>query len=212
MALPPNTTRVALTVGPTTVSAADFARKCLEAAGCVVTQFVADGKGGRELEAAIRAGAFHAVFDLTLTEVAADVIRAVGSAGPDRLTAAAITGIPQVIVLGGLDGVGDPPRRTTAQECDRVGLDIAQKACACRGPVAILFPTGGLSSLDIPGGPLYDPEANAALFQSLRNWLYGVEAVEIDATVSDPAVAEVAVATLLRLMNVTGMSHSGVDG
>ena len=35
-------------------------------------------------------------------------------------------------------------------------------------PVRFFLPEGGISALDAPGQPFYDPDANAALFRSLR--------------------------------------------
>jgi uncharacterized protein (UPF0261 family) len=37
-----------------------------------------------------------------------------------------------------------------------------------KGPVRIILPTGGLSQLDAPGQPFYDPEADAALFEAIK--------------------------------------------
>ena len=60
---------------------------------------------------------------------------------------------------------------------------LAQKASAARGPTAVLLPLRGVSAIDAEGGPFWWPEADAALFQSLRNWVYpGVEVIELDCT------------------------------
>jgi uncharacterized protein (UPF0261 family) len=147
--------------------------------------FEADGIGGAEMEAAILAGEISAVLDLTTAELAS------GKAGPNRMTAAAIKGIPQVLSLGGLDCVDG--RLTSPETSDKVGQDFAQKACAARGPTNILIPLRGLSSRD-------NPEGNAALFQSIRNWVYGVELIEVDAHINDPAFAKLVCETLSRLM------------
>ena len=90
--------------------------------------------------------------------------------------------------------------RTTPEENDRLGLEIAQKACAAKGPTAILLPLRGVSALDIAGGPFWWPEADAALFQSLRNWIAGVELIELDLHIDDLEFGKVAAETLLRLM------------
>ena len=140
------------------------------------------------------------------------------------MTAAAIMGIPQVISVGALDMVNfGPPdtiptqfrdrqfyhhnptvtlMRTTPEENDRIGKEIAEKACAARGPTAILLPLRGLSAIDAEGKPFWWPEADAALFQSIRNWVYGVEIIEVNAHINDPVFAEVAANTMLRLLSV----------
>ncbi|GAK65428.1 UPF0261 domain protein [Moesziomyces antarcticus] len=65
--------------------------------------FHATGSGGRTMERLIREGFFCAVIDLTTTELCDHLYDGVLSAGPDRLTAAAAYGIPQVVSLGALD-------------------------------------------------------------------------------------------------------------
>jgi uncharacterized protein (UPF0261 family) len=160
------------------------------------------------------------VLDLTTTELADELVGGILSAGPDRLTAAALRGLPQVISLGALDMVNfGPPEtvpekfrgrrfqqhnptvtlmRTTPDENDQLGKEIAHKASAARGPVAVLVPLRGVSALDAGGQPFWWPEADAALFQSLRDWMSPhVELVELDLHINDPAFAAEAVRRLL---------------
>jgi len=187
-----------------------------------VVEFRADGAGGRALERGIAEGRFAGVLDLTTAELAGELFGGIAGAGPDRMTAAALRGVPQVIGVGGLDGVMFGPKesipakfagrrfrelspsrtlmRTTPEENDRLGLEIAQKACAAKGPTAILLPLRGVSALDVESGPFWWPEADAALFQSLRNWVAGVELIELDLHIDDPEFGTIAAETLLRLM------------
>src|SRR5438045_2863028 len=72
---------------------------------------------------------------------------------------------PRRAVFGGVTY-----HRTRPDQADRLGQQIAFKASAARGPTAVLLPRGGLSALDVPGGPFWLPEADAALFESLRHW------------------------------------------
>ncbi len=197
---------VAVTASESTAACVAFARIRLAAAGYAVTVFDADGPG---FEQFVRAGNAAAVLDVTTGDLTAGLV----SGASDRLTAASLAGVPQVISLGGLDAVGSPGawRRTTPEECDRLGQEVALKACAARGPAAILVPRRGISSLDIEGGPHWSPEADAALFQSLRNWVYGVELIEHDAHVNDAEFAEACVEALLRLLRVTNVSQSTPD-
>ena len=46
-----------------------------------------------------------------------------------------------------------------------LGLEIAQKASAAKGPTVILLPLRGVSAIDKEGGPFWWPEADYALFQ-----------------------------------------------
>ena len=100
------------------------------------------------------------MLDITTTELADELVGGILTAGPDRLTAAALRGVPQVISLGALDMVNfGPPdtvpekfkgrrfyqhnptvtlMRTTPEENDQLGKEIAQKASAAQGPTAVL--------------------------------------------------------------------------
>jgi uncharacterized protein (UPF0261 family) len=186
--------------------------RLLDGRGCATRIYDADGTGGRALEAEIRSGETAAVLDLSLAELAAELTGSPGGAGPDRLTAAAIRGVPQVIALGTLDCIREQPSpgtrptatfagvryaRTTPEENDQLGRDIAHKASAARGPTVVLVPWRGLSALDVHGGPFWWPEADAALVQSLKNWISPhVRVRELDLHVNDPAFAAAAVAAL----------------
>jgi uncharacterized protein (UPF0261 family) len=117
-----------------------------------------------------------------------------------------------VIVLGALDAIrahqttrdrrtatfaGVRYARTVPEENDQLGREIAHKASAARGPTAVLVSRRGLSALDVDGGPFWWPEADAALVQSLKNWISPhVRLQELDLHVNDPAFAAAAVAAL----------------
>ena len=215
---------VAATMFGVTTPCVEAARRMIEAAGFETLVFHATGAGGRTMEGLIRDGLVAGVLDITTTELADELVGGVMAAGPERMTAAAIMGIPQVISVGALDMVNfGPPdtiptqfrdrqfyhhnptvtlMRTTPEENDRIGKEIAEKACAARGPTAILLPLRGLSAIDAEGKPFWWPDADAALFQSIRNWVYGVEVIEVDAHINDPVFAEVAAGTLLKLLQI----------
>ena len=65
--------------------------------------------------------------------------------------------------------------RTTPDENAQLGRWIGAKLNACKGAVRLLIPEHGISALDIEGGPFWHPDADAALFQALRD------------TITDPA-------------------------
>jgi len=212
---------ISATMFGVTTPCVDACRKQLEPDFEVLT-FHATGTGGRTMEGLIRDGLVNGVLDLTTTELADELVGGILSAGPDRLTAAAIVGVPQVISVGALDMVNfGPPEtvpekfrdrrfhhhnanvtlmRTTPEENDRLGKAIAEKACAAKGPTAILLPLRGVSAIDREGGPFWWPEADAALFQSLRNWVYGVDVIELDCHINDPDFALAAVELLRKLL------------
>jgi uncharacterized protein (UPF0261 family) len=204
-----------------TTPCVEAARRVLEAGGYEVLVFHATGTGGRTMESFIRDGLIQGVLDLTTTELADELVGGELSAGRDRLTAAGLRGVPQVISVGALDMVNfGPPAsvperfrgrrfcqhnpnvtlmRTTPEENDRLGKEIAEKASAARGPTVVLVPLRGVSAIDALGQPFWWPEADAALFQSLRNWMSpAVELIELDLHINDPAFAQAAAGTLLK--------------
>jgi uncharacterized protein (UPF0261 family) len=220
LALPDQKPLLTATMFGVTTPCVEAARSLAEQAGHEVLVFHATGIGGMTMESFIADGLISGVLDLTTTELADELVGGVLSAGPDRLTAAGSKGVPQVIGLGALDMVNfGPPQtvperfssrrfyqhnptvtlmRTTPEENDQLGKELAQKASAARGPTAVFVPLQGVSALDREGQPFWWPEADAALFQSLRNWLSPhVDLVELDLHINDPSFAEQAVRWLL---------------
>lgn len=218
----PDVPVIAATMFGVTTPCVAAAQKQLESRGYEVVVFHATGVGGQTMESLIADGLVAGVLDITTTELADELVGGVLSAGPDRLTAAAIRGTPQVISLGALDMVNFGPQetiperfrerrfhrhnanvtlmRTTPSENDRLGKEIAQKASASRGPTAVLIPLRGVSAIDREGEPFWWPEADAALFQSLRDWIGPqVKLIELDLHINDPEFARIAVETLLAM-------------
>lgn len=74
------------------------------------------GSGGRSMEELIRDGLVSGLMDITTHEIGDFMLGGVLSAGPDRLTAAAEKGIPQVIAPGGLDLINFGPKDTVPKE------------------------------------------------------------------------------------------------
>jgi uncharacterized protein (UPF0261 family) len=206
-----------------TTPCVEAARKVMEAAGYEVLVFHATGTGGQTMESFVADGMIRGVLDITTTELADELVGGVLSAGRDRLTAAGLRAVAQVISLGALDMVNfGPPEtvperfhgrrfyqhnptvtlmRTTPEENDRLGKEIAEKASAACGPTAVLVPLRGVSAIDKEGQPFWWPEADQALFQSLRQWLSPqVKLIELDMHINDRPFAEVAARTLLDFL------------
>jgi uncharacterized protein (UPF0261 family) len=219
----PDKPLIAATMFGVTTPCVEEAKKQMEASGFEVLVFHAVGTGGRTMEAMIRDGLIAGVLDITTTELADELVGGILTAGQDRLTAASLRGVPQVISLGALDMVNFGPvdsvpskfkerrfyqhnasvtlMRTTPEENDALGKEIAEKASASRGPTAILIPLKGVSAIDKEGGPFWWPEADRALFQSIRNWIGPmVKLIEVDAHINDSVFAQTAARTLLGLM------------
>jgi uncharacterized protein (UPF0261 family) len=213
---------VALTMFGVTTPCVERAREVIEAAGYETLVFHATGTGGRVMESLVRDGLVSAVLDITTTELADELVGGFLSAGPERLTAAAAAGIPQVVSVGATDMVNfyaletvperfrgrrvhrhDPQvtlMRTTPEENAGIGAEIGRKLAAARGPVAVLLPRRGVSRIDAAGQPFDDPAARAALFAAIRDHARGVEVLELDLHINDAAFAEAAAHKLLAMI------------
>lgn len=215
---------IAATMFGVTTPCVEAARQAMEQQGFEVLVFHATGTGGMTMESFVNDGMITGVLDLTTTELADELVGGILTAGRDRLTAAGLHGVPQVVSLGALDMVNfGPPEtvpgkfkgrrfyqhnptvtlmRTTPEENDKLGREIAEKASAARGPTAVMVPLRGVSAIDREGQPFWWPEADAALFQSLRNWIGPqVKLIEMDLHINDPEFARVASETLLSVLS-----------
>uniref|UniRef100_V5GF89 Uncharacterized protein n=2 Tax=Kalmanozyma brasiliensis (strain GHG001) TaxID=1365824 RepID=V5GF89_KALBG len=94
---------IAISMFGVTTAAVNQISDLLKQQGYEPVAFHATGSGGRSMERLIREGYFAAVIDLTTTEICDHVYDGVLSAGPDRLTAAAEKGVPQIVSVGALD-------------------------------------------------------------------------------------------------------------
>ena len=58
--------------------------------------------------------------------------------------------------------------RTTVDECRAIGVSSPTKLNAMTGTGALSIPEGGVSSIERPGQPFHDPEADRALFTAIE--------------------------------------------
>jgi uncharacterized protein (UPF0261 family) len=185
---------------------------------CLV--FHATGTGGQSMEKLADSGLLAGVLDITTTEVADEIVGGVLTAGPSRMDVFAHADIPYVASCGALDMVNFwarptvPARfkdrtlhvhnpnvtlmRTTPDEAVGIGRFIVDKLNRMQGPVRFLIPEGGLSDLDRPGGPFWDPAADQALFDVIAsNFRAGTnrKLLRLPHHINDPAFADALVAT-----------------
>ena len=198
-------------------------RDIMERADFEVMVFHATGTGGMTMEDLIENGYFVGALDLTTTELADELCGGVMSAGPKRLTAAGLKGIPQVVAPGCLDmvnfwAVDTVPEkyksrklypwnpnvtlmRTTPEENTKLGQIMAQRLNQSKGPTAVFFPLKGLSQLDSPGGEFWWPEADMALLKTLKqNRRKDIPLIEVDANINDPEFAKAATDKMLEFL------------
>lgn len=152
--------------------------------------FHATGVGGRSMEKLVDGGFLSAVVDLTTTEVCDMMFGGVLAADEDRFGAIIRQQVPYVGSVGALDMVnfgapGTVPERykdrlfyehnpmttlmrTTPDENHKMGQWIALRLNQMQGPVRFLLPEGGVSALDSPDAPFWNPQARDALYSSIE--------------------------------------------
>ena len=205
-------------------------RHLLDEKGFETIPFHAQGTGDRAMEELIGDGLFQGVLDIVPAGVGEELLGGNRAAGPNRLETAGKMGIPQLITPCGFDILscgplergdrGDPlwvskgiknrklfipdafrvQARTNAQELREIAREVAKKLNQSKGPVALLIPLKGWSSLDREGMPLYDPEADQAFLDELRIHLNKkISLVELDLHLNTREFAEEAVNQFIRL-------------
>ena len=185
----------------------------LEKKGYEVLVFHTIGTGGEALEEYVKSKKVIGVIELGVNEITNDLMGGLASSGPDRLTSAGKLGVPQVVVPGSADFINFlgpetvPPKyrrrtiyshnpqatliRTNVRNNKLLGRTIANKLNQSRGPVVVLWPKKGLSTLDRSGKPFWDPEADMALLKTFKKYLNpGTPLIESDAYINDPEFAQ----------------------
>lgn len=218
---------ISLTMYGTTTPGVSKAREMVEGAGFETWVFHASGIGGRTMENLMSLGRISAVMDMTLAEIGAHIVGGLHDAGPDRLRMACELGLPQVIVPGAADTIVLPPidqipdhfrhrtlsyhnptmttMRTTPEENIKIAYFIANKLNQSKGPVCVMLPLGGVSTIDRPGRIFYHPGANEALFSTLKRQLSSnIEVIEDEHHIDDPEFAMKAASVMIRMMNHPG--------
>jgi uncharacterized protein (UPF0261 family)/ABC-type branched-subunit amino acid transport system ATPase component len=198
---------------------------------CLV--FHATGTGGQTMEKLADSGLLGGVLDITTTEVADEIVGGVLTAGPSRMDVFARTAIPYVGSCGALDMVNfwatstvpaqfkdrtlhvhNPNvtlMRTTPDEAARIGRFVVDKLNRMEGPVRFLIPEGGLSGLDRPGGPFWDPAANRALFDVIAsNFRSGTnrKLLKLPHHINDPAFADALVSNFNEIKTAWPELHA----
>ncbi|MCF0073055.1 Tm-1-like ATP-binding domain-containing protein [Dyadobacter sp. CY261] len=217
---------IAISMFGNTTACVDKCTELLSNAGFEVLAFHATGVGGKTMESLIREGCFEAVLDITTTELADDLCGGICSAGPERLTAAADMGIPQVVVPGCMDMVNFAHldtvpaafagrhlyswapdvtlMRTDEHENAILGERLARKVSRSPAEATIVLPLRGISQVASEGGIFHNPAADQALFGAIREHAGShVHVIEADTHINDPAFAHLLVDTLLGVLRKT---------
>ncbi|ESX90862.1 ABC transporter permease [Mesorhizobium sp. LSHC412B00] len=199
---------------------------------CLV--FHATGTGGRAMEKLVDSKLLDGVIDITTTELCDMVAGGVFAADETRFEAMIRSGRPYIGAAGALDMVNFnapetvPERyrdrlfyrhnpqitlmRTTVEENVAIARFLGAKLNRMTGPVRFFLPEGGLSLLDAPGKPFWDPEADAALFKTLENVVQqnaNRQLIRVKENINDPDFAQLVVRTFRSLHTQTPAARKG---
>lgn len=208
--------------GVTTPCVQQMVRSLAPRFDCLV--FHATGTGGQSMEKLLDDGLIAGVLDITTTEVCDHLFGGVLACTDDRFGAVARSRAPYVGSCGALDmvnfgGMETVPHqfrgrklyphnpqvtlmRTTVEENIQQARWIANRLNQCDGEVRFLLPLGGVSALDAPGQPFWDPEADAALFETLANEFKQTDhrkLVRVPFHINDPKFAQAGVEEFLAI-------------
>jgi uncharacterized protein (UPF0261 family) len=200
-------------------------RNQIEGRGYQIIGFSASGIGDRAMEEIIeRQNIFSAVIDLAPGGVGEEILGFTRSAGPTRLEAAGKMGIPQIIAPCGVNW-GSPLKRKykpdyelrkkydydAARTFIRLSKDemmmvadaMAGKLNKALGPVKVIIPLGGWSSLDKRGTDFYNAELDRAFVDELKKQLKSdIEVREVDIDLDTPEFAQAIVDAFDEIMQI----------
>lgn len=183
---------IAITGFGVTTPCVDACVSQLEKAGYEVLVFHARGtSGGRIMEKMISEGVFAGVLDLTTSEIADEVGGGIYAVGEQRLRTAASMGIPYVVTPGALEMINlgsedtlteeqkqrvlyhhspsSVKMRTDKRDMRRAADLFAGRLADNSGNVAVLIAEKGFSSVNAAGQVFYDPEADQAFIEELKD-------------------------------------------
>ena len=216
---------VAVTMLGNTTRAVMALRDELADAGFTAMVFHSNGVGGPAMEELAAEGYFRGVIDFTTNEVTDPLVGGIHDGGPDRLRVVGELGLPQVVVPGCIDfAVFEPSQipaaligrpsydhnpefrliRTTPEDMLTIASTFAERLSGARGPIRIAIPTEGLSIPNVPGGPFWDPDADAGFRDRLRTELRADIPISTHALhVNDPEFGRLVAGLFLDLIQET---------
>ena len=207
---PPRTKKgkaIAMTMLGPCEKCASSVRVSLEQAGYQVIGFSAAGIGDRAMEDMIAEGFFQGIVDLAPGGVGEHLFRFMRDAGPKRMESAGRAGIPQIISTCSVNHMTPSKSRYKAEYHERRKYDLdkyrswlrlspdelktvadafVEKLNRAQGPVKVLIPLKGWSSVDCPGNPTYDPKEDRLFTKVLKEKLKSeIQVLEVEANMED---------------------------
>ena len=219
----PNRTKtIAMTMFGPCEKCAKRVRATLEEEGYQVIGFHAAGISDRAMEDMVTDGLFGAVIDLAPGGVGEHLYGFMRDAGPNRLESAGKMGIPQVISTCGVNHITPSKSKYKPEYTQRRKYDLdqfrtwlrmsprelkavagvfARKLNKSTGPVKVVIPLKGWSSVDSPGKPTYDPKEDALFVQELKKGLKkSIDVLEVEANMEDLEFARAVIKATLEVL------------
>lgn len=229
---------VGLTMFGVTTPCVNAVKERLIKEGYETMVFHATGVGGRAMEDLVKGGFIQGVLDITTTEVADYVVGGVMACDESRFDVIIEQKIPSVFCVGALDMVNFGAKvtipsnfqqrkiyehneqvtlmRTTVEENKKFAKFIAGKLNKSSSKICVCLPEIGISALDAPGKPFYDPEASGILMDELKRLIETNEDRQVKICpyhINDPEFANALVDSFLEICG-SGKSyimHRGIS-
>ncbi|XP_052158678.1 toMV susceptible protein tm-1(GCR26) [Oryza glaberrima] len=215
---------IGITMFGVTTTCVNMVKERLSKEGYETLVFHATGVGGKAMEELVKGGFIQGVLDITTTEVADHIVGGVMACDDTRFDAIIDNKIPLVLSVGALDmvnfGARDtiPPdftgrkihvhneqvslMRTTVEENKKIAEFIADKINKSSSNVIVCLPQKGISAIDAPEMPFYDPEATSTLLDELCSRIEKTDNREVKMLpyhINDPEFANVLVDAFLSM-------------
>ena len=203
---------------------AKYVEQLLTEKGYHVYPFHAQGISDRAMDRLISQGFFDGVIEIVPAGLIEEKFKGNRAAGMERLDAACERGIPQVWATCCLNLTGAGITRTNRDKYTASGKVLhidemramarfprdellvgaklyAEKMNKAKGPMKLVIPLRGWSSLDQEGSALYDPEEDRIFVDELKkNLRRSVEIEEVDCNLEDIRTARALVESLDNFM------------
>ena len=203
---------------------AKYVEQLLTEKGYHVYPFHAQGVSDRAMDRLISQGFFDGVIEIVPAGLVEEKFKGNRAAGMERLDAACERGIPQVWAPCCLNLTGAGITRTNRDKYTASGKVLhidemramarfpkdelligaklyAEKMNKAKGPMKLVIPLRGWSSLDQEGSALYDPEEDRIFIDELKkNLRRSVEIEEVDCNLEDIRTARALVESLDNFM------------
>lgn len=216
---------VAVTMLGNTTKAVMAAKDLLADHGYEAVIFHSNGVGGPAMEELAETGQFIGVIDFTTNEIYDPMVGGIHDGGTDRLKRVGLLGLPQVAVPGCIDfsvwNAGTVPTellerpvydhnpeytlvRASHEEMIELGHIFSERLNMAKGPVVVAVPRQGLSIPNVPDGPFWNPEADAAFLATLQSEIRGdIPVYTYDQHVNDPEFGRVVANLFVEMMAET---------